>query len=656
MSIPLTAAAAQAQQVWIQGQKLARKGRWMEAARRFERASQLQPRDALYGVNLADALLKAGLPERARAAAAAVRSTEPENALALALQVNALVTLRQHQAIVHVLEGAPDHLLDFDLRVVLAGAQLEVGKAKAAVSSYVQALAVRPAEANLHLQLGQAFKALGMKLEAAECFRTALLLGLGHRQVAVHDLLAFYEREVCDWRGGNTQVHALRASIAALPEDAAVETNPFVHMTLLDDPAEQLRAVRACARHVAGLVTPLASRAALPVTRLRLGYVSGDFHGHATAYLMAELFERHDRENVEVFLYSHGPEDGSAMRQRLKAAGDHFVEARDLNARALAERIRADGIDVLVDLKGYTLDARPAVFAHRPAPVQVAYLGFPGTSGADCIDYIVGDAHVTPLEHAPWFTEKIAQLPLCYQCNDGTRRLPVAPSRASQGLPEDALVLCVFNQPYKISPEVFDVWCRLLHRLPKAVLWLLAWTPQAPLALRREAAARGIDPSRLIFADTVGQEQHLDRVACADLFLDTWPCNGHTTASDMLWAAVPVVTYSGRSFASRVAGSLLKALDVPELVCDSVAAYEELAFALAVDAPRRHAVSARLVEARTTSPLFSSAQLAPQLEDLYRRMWARVVAGLPADHLPAAQAQPESAARSMPRTAVAASV
>lgn len=635
MSTTPSQTARQAQQVWLQGQKFARKGHWTEAARRFERAAHLQPRDALYGVNLADALLKAGQAQRAQAAAAAVRETEPENALALALQVNALLTLRRQPAIVELLEGVPEHLLSFDLRVVLAGAQLEAGKPKDAVASYLHALCERPADGGLHFQLGQAFKALAMKLEAAECFRTALLLGLGHRQVAVQDLLAFYEREVCDWRGGDTQVQALRASIAALPEDAAVETNPFAHMTLLDNPQEQLRAVSACARYIASRVEPLPPRAARPVPRLRLGYVSADFHTHATGFLMAELFERHDRDRFEVFLYSHGPDDHSAMRQRLQAAGDHFIEARDLDSRALAERVRADGIDILVDLKGYTLDARPALFAHRPAPVQVAYLGFPGTSGAACIDYIIGDAHVTPLAHAPWFSEKIAQLPLCYQCNDGTRRLPLAPSRASQGLPEDALVLCAFNQPYKISPEVFDVWCRLLQRLPDAVLWLLAWTPQAPPALQREAAARGIDPSRLVFAPTVVQEQHLDRVACADIFLDTWPCNGHTTASDMLWAAVPVVTYSGRTFASRVAGSLLLALDVPELVCDSVAAYEALAYALATDAPRQQALSARLAAARTTSPLFSSARLAPQLEDLYRRMWSRAVNGLPAEHLAA---------------------
>jgi len=635
MHTPASPFAVQAQTAWIQGQQFALQGRWIDAARRFEQASRLQPRDALYALNLADAEMKAGHAERACTAAAAARRADPGNMLALTLQANALVVLNRYEALVELLQAVPPGLMTPELGAVLAQAQLQTGDPKAAVSSCLSALALRPADAGLHLRLGQAFKGLGMKLEAAECFRTALLLGLGPRQVAVQDLLAFYEREVCDWRGGHTLVQALRYSIARLPENAAVETNPFVLVTLLEDPEEQLRGVRACARHVASVVRPLPPRRAKVRPRLRLGYVSGDFHGHATGYLMAELFERHDRQKVELFLYSHGPEDHSATRQRLRTAANHFVEARELGTRALAERIRADGIDVLVDLKGYTLDARPALFAHRPAPVQVAYLGFPGTSGAPWIDYIIGDAHVTPLAHAPWFTEKIAQLPGCYQCNDGTRRLPVAPARVSQNLPDDALVLCGFNQPYKISPEIFDVWCRLLQRLPNAVLWLLAWTPQAPPALRREAAARGIDPARLVFAETLGQEAHLDRVACADIFLDTWPCNGHTTASDMLWAGVPVVTYSGRSFASRVAGSLLHAVGLKQLVCETVVSYESLALSLATDAPRRQAVAQQLAGARLTSPLFNSVQLAPQLENLYGRMWARAVAGLPAEHLPA---------------------
>jgi predicted O-linked N-acetylglucosamine transferase (SPINDLY family) len=394
-----------------------------------------------------------------------------------------------------------------------------------------------------------------------------------------------------------------------------------------------LKSARSCARFYAQSVTPLPSVHAQRRERIRLGYVSADVRQHATAYLMAELLERHDRDRFEVTLYSHGTEDTSPIRDRMVRAAAHHVMAQDMSPLELAERVRQDGIDILVDLKGYTKDSRPAIFAYRPAPLQVAYLGFPGTSGADFIDYVIGDRWVTPLDSADCFSEKIAQLPGCYQCNDGSRPLPVPPSRASQGLPEDALVLCGFNQAYKISAEVFDVWCRLLQRLPQAVLWLHSWNEQSPAALKREAGLRGIDPARLVFAPTMVQGPHLDRIGCADLYLDTWPCNGHTTVSDMLWAGVPVVTYSGRTFASRVAGSLLQAIGVPENVCASVQAYEEKVMELAQNAVLRQAVRERVQQARLTAPLFNGATIAREIESLYERMWERAVAGLPPDHL-----------------------
>jgi predicted O-linked N-acetylglucosamine transferase (SPINDLY family) len=288
-----------------------------------------------------------------------------------------------------------------------------------------------------------------------------------------------------------------------------------------------------------------------------------------------------------------------------------------------------------VDLKGYTQHSRPPLFAMRPAPVQVSYLGFPGTTGADYIDYVIGDPVVTPIDHAPHYSERIAQVPGCYQCNDGTRPIPVPPSRASVGLPDEAIVLCGFNQPYKISPEVFDVWCRILRQVPDSVLWLLMWNKDAPMALRREAGIRGIDPDRIVFAPHAGQEEHLARIGCADLFVDTWPCNAHTTASDALWAGLPVVTYRGRTFASRVAASLLHAVGLPELVCDSVASYEARIVELAGDSERRAALRARVEQARHTSPLFDGAALARDIEGLYERMWERALAGLPAEHFPA---------------------
>lgn len=631
---PQPASAQRAQQAWLAGQKLARQGRWHDAAGEFRRAARLDPRDALYGVNLADALLKTGRSAEALAAAEAASLADPQSALALALRVNALVTMHRHEEVVRLIESAPASLVDSDLLTVLGSARAHLCQPVEAVNAYLQALVATPAVGPLHYRLGLAFNDLGMKSEAAECFRTGLLLGLGSLEAGVRDLLAFYEREICDWRGGDTQVQALCESIARLPDDAAVQNTPFAHVTLLDDPSIQLKAARACARYYSAMPR-LEPRNPVRRERLRIGYVSADFHRHATSYLMAQVLERHDRSRFEVFVYSHGRSDGSAMRQRIEGAAEHFADLQASSIADMAHRIRDDEIDILVDLKGYTQHSRPPLFAMRAAPVQVSYLGFPGTTGADYIDYVIGDPVVTPLEHAPFYSEKIAQLPGCYQCNDGTRPIPRPPSRSSQGLPEDGFVFCAFNQPYKISPEVFDVWCRLLNAVPGSVLWLLAWNKDAPIALRREAQARGVDPSRIIFAPSVPQSEHLDRIGCADIFLDTWPCNAHTTASDALWAGLPVLTLSGRTFASRVAGSLMRAVGLPELVCDDVAGYEGLARELASDRGRLEQLRARVRDARHTSSLFDGTVTARGLELVFERMWERALSGQSPEHLPA---------------------
>jgi predicted O-linked N-acetylglucosamine transferase (SPINDLY family) len=627
------AAAARAEQAWLAGQKFVRKGRYADAVQQFQAAARWQPQDVLFGLNLADALMKSGDNERALQVAEEAARLDPRNAIAFALRVSALMRLNRHEELAQLLDGAPAAQMSAESFCILGIARIRLARPQEAIHAFLQSLALKPAEAETHYRLGLAFNELNLKEEASECFRTALLLGLGPLEGGVRDLLAFYERDVCDWRRGEEQLNELRDAIARLAPDAALQTNPFVHVTLLDDPAEQLKSARSCARFYAQSVSPLPLVPARRRERIRLGYVSADVRQHATAYLMAELLERHDRDRFEVTLYSHGTEDTSPIRDRMVRAAAHHVMAQDMSPLELAERVRQDGIDILVDLKGYTKDSRPAIFAYRPAPLQVAYLGFPGTSGADFIDYVIGDRWVTPLDSADCFSEKIAQLPGCYQCNDGSRPLPVPPSRASQGLPEDALVLCGFNQAYKISAEVFDVWCRLLQRLPQAVLWLHSWNEQSPAALKREAGLRGIDPARLVFAPTMVQGPHLDRIGCADLYLDTWPCNGHTTVSDMLWAGVPVVTYSGRTFASRVAGSLLQAIGVPENVCASVQAYEEKVMELAQNAVLRQAVRERVQQARLTAPLFNGATIAREIESLYERMWERAVAGLPSDHL-----------------------
>jgi len=304
----------------------------------------------------------------------------------------------------------------------------------------------------------------------------------------------------------------------------------------------------------------------------------------------------------------------------------------------MAARIRALGIDILVDLKGATFGTLMPVLAARPAPLQVNWLGFPGTSGAPFIDYIVGDPVLTPLDDAPHFSEKIAQLPGCYQPNDAHRPLPAPSARAEGGLADDALVLCAFHQSYKISAEVFDAWCDLLRELPGSVLWLLQWNRNVQQALTAAARERGIAEERLVFAPLLPAAAHLSRLACADLFLDTWPCNAHTTASEALWAGVPVVTLVGRTFAQRVGASVLHAIGHDELVSDDARSYRQLAIALARDPARRAALREHLAVQRTASRLFDGARFARDLEALYLRMWARAVSGAPAEHLPAVEA------------------
>jgi predicted O-linked N-acetylglucosamine transferase (SPINDLY family) len=336
-----------------------------------------------------------------------------------------------------------------------------------------------------------------------------------------------------------------------------------------------------------------------------------------------------------VTLLSAGPPDEGPMRQRLRAGSEHFEELSGQPFQAMAQRIRELEIDILVDLKGATYDTLLSVMAQRPAPLQVTWLGFPGTTGAPYIDYLIGDRVVTPLADAAHFGEKIAQMPRCYQPNDAKRALPRASTRAEWGVPEGALLLCAFHQSYKISAEVMDEWCRLLHELPDALLWLLQWNSNVQAAITAGALARGIGPERLVFAPWLPLHDHLSRLACADIYLDAWPCNAHTTAGEALWVGVPVVTIEGAAFPQRVASSLLRTSGLPELVCADVGTYRAAVVALANDPPRRDALRARLEAERSSNPLFDGARFALDIEQLYRRMWQRAVSGQPPEHLAA---------------------
>jgi predicted O-linked N-acetylglucosamine transferase (SPINDLY family) len=438
-------------------------------------------------------------------------------------------------------------------------------------------------------------------------------------------------RRMCEWDDFSARQVFARARLA---DGAAAAMPPFV---LLSEPGvtagEQQQCSEAWMRDRLAGVAEERARLAFAFSRsarakIRLAYLSNDFQEHATALLLIETLEAHDRSLFEVHLYSYGADDGGALRKRIVGAVDRFTDIGPLSDSAAARAIHADGIDILIDLKGYTQNSRTSILAFRPAPIQVNYLGYPGTLGPELCDYIITDAFVTPAASAENYSECFAELPNSYQPRGRGREIGPAPSRASVGLPEAGFVFCCFNQAFKFTPDVFDVWCRLLDSVPGSVLWLLA-SREAEGNLRNEALQRGIGAHRLVFAPDAGQDDHLARLQLADLVLDTAPYGAHTTASDALWAGVPMVTRPGPTFPSRVAGSLLHAVGLPELIVEDEDDYFGLAFALAADPDQLELVRRKLAGKHHDAPLFDVLTYTGHLEGLFRAMWGRYELGLP---------------------------
>ena len=622
----------EAERHWRGGIAHAQAGRWKDAEKAYSRATKIAPGEALYWVNLGQSRRKLGDLEGASAAVEAALRVAPDDTLATQLRV--AIRMERHRyddavddarRVAH-LPGA-DHTAWFEYGQALEQADRHLE----AISALLQAVARKHDYFEPYPIMCNAFARLSMHVEGLECIRTALALHPGWGSGLVGAI--YHSLQACDWTLLKSDLAALDDVIAKPDPQAYV---PFMFLSAGVDAAIQRRVFTEFAsnnlRKIEALApVPPASRPA--GERLRIGYFSNDFHNHATAMLITRVFELHDRDRFETRLYSYGRDDGSALRRRIEASGDAFIDVSELSDGEVARRIRDDRIDVLIDLKGFTLNARTAVMAMRPAPIQVAYLGFPATMGAPFIDYAIVDPIVLPPEKADEFTERLAWMPDSYQANDRLRPVATMPSRADVGLPESGFVFCSFNQTYKIRPDVFDVWCRLLASTPGSVLWQLALNEPSKINLRREAAARGIDPARLIFAPPVVPEHNLARIGLADLFLDTLPINAHTTASDALWTGVPLVTCRGNSFVGRVAASLLHAVGLPELVTDSLEDYEALARSIASDPTRHAALKAHLRTARETAPLFDSLRTTRALEDLYLRMASRWRAGLPPDHL-----------------------
>ena len=490
------------------------------------------------------------------------------------------------------------------------------------------AILLKPTSPNAYRNLGVALQMQKKEEDAIEAYATALTLNPDFHNALVN--MRILRDRNCDWTDRDADWTKLRDHTYRKGQ----QIPPFGLIAVLDEPSEHLLCARVSAAVAKSTVPSETSGSPEPSRRasekIRIGYMSADYNDHATANLITEHFERHDRNRFDVFAYSIGINDGSTMRRRIERSVDTFVDLGSMEYEAAANRIRADAIDILVDLKGYTLHSKPQILAHRPAPIQINYLGYPGTMGADFIDYIIADPIVLPMDQQPHYDEKIVHLPDCYQPNDRLRPLPEpVTSRADCGLPDEAFVFCCFNYAYKISPDMFAIWMRILAAVPHSVLWLLDSGEQVSRNLRKEAARHGIEEKRLVFAKKAPLKDHLCRVAAADLLLDTLPYNAHTTASDALWVGLPVLTCSGRSFASRVAASLLHAAGLPELVMDSLALYEAEAIRLANDPAVVAALRARLMTNRSTSALFDTTAYTRHFETALTTMVAQRERGEP---------------------------
>ncbi len=467
-------------------------------------------------------------------------------------------------------------------------------------------------------QMGRVLESANADAAAEQVLRQSLELNPDQPD-AIQHLLALRQRQ-CAWPAisGTERVPAQRLVAGISPLSAAC---------LTDDPVFHLANAAHYCRHGIGLpAAPRPAPRAAPGRRPRIGYVSSDLRDHAVGFAMTDVVETHNRAEFEIFAYDCGIATADNTRARIKAAAEHWTDLNGMDDQQAYAKIREDGIDILVDLNGYTKDARTKVFAMRAAPVQVNWFGFPGTMGSPYHHYLIADETIVPPSHEIFYAEKILRLP-CYQPNDRKRPVAATPTRAEAGLPEDAFVFCCLNGMQKITALTFQRWMIVLRHVPDSVLWLLAGTEDANARLRAKAAELGVAPERLIFAGKKPNPEHLARYKLADLFLDTFPYGAHTTAADSLWMGVPILTLMGRSFAARVCASLVRAAGLPEMVTSTPNEYVVRAIGLGNDRPRLAALRQRLIEGRDTCTLFDTPKLIHALEARYRDMLADLARG-----------------------------
>ena len=603
---------------------------WQNSLVSFNQAIKIKPDYAEAYYNRGNALQELKHLEKALLSYAQAISIKPDYAEAYNNRGNTLQELKRlEEALVSygkAISIKPDYAEAYYNR---GNSLQELKRLEEALASYGKAISIKPDYIDAHYNLGTVFRELKRFDEAVACYDKVLHIKPDYKFAI--GLLQHVKMLTCNWGNFDNQKDLILQKI----DSNEIVIPPFVLVGLADTPTTH----RSCSEiYIKENFPQNSTLGVIPKyikkNKIRLGYYSADFRTHAVAILIAELIEVHNKEQFELIAFSFGPDEKDEMQTRLSKSFDQFIDVGNKSDQAVAELSRQLGIDIAIDLGGLTGDCRTGIFSFRAAPIQVNYLGYPGTMGANYIDYIIADHTLIPATSHKFYSEKVIYLPNTYQVNDRKKVISDKEfNRTELGLPEDGFIFCCFNNNYKILPTTFDGWIRILKAVDSSVLWILQDNDWVENNLREEVQKRGVKESRLIFGKRMPLSEHLARHRQADLFLDTFPYNAHTTASDALWAGLPVLTMMGESFASRVAASLLKAIDLPELITSSQDQYETLAIELASNPNKLKAIRDKLERNRLTTPLFDTPSFTKHIEIAYTRMYERYHADLPPDHI-----------------------